>query len=65
MGGWINPRLMIRMLNDCVNPNAISDYAEESDLDKLLLEFRQGTEARMFEKMLDDLASSDDLSGNY
>jgi hypothetical protein len=65
MEGWINSRLMIRMLNDCVNPNAISDHEEESDLDKLLLEFRQGTEARMFEKMLDDLASSDDLSGNY
>jgi hypothetical protein len=65
MEGWINSRLMIRMLNDCVNPNAISDHEEESDLDKLLLEFRQGPEARMFEKMLDDLASSDDLSGNY
>jgi len=65
MEGWINHRLMISMLNDYANPNAISDHEEESDLDKLLLEFRQGTEARMFDKMLDDLASSDDLSGNF
>lgn len=65
MEGWINHRLMISMLNDYANPNAISDHEEESDLDKLLLEFRQGTEASMFDKMLDELASSDDLSGNF
>lgn len=65
MGGWINHSLMISMLNDGANPNAIFDHEEESDLDKLLLEFRQGTEASMFDKMLDELASSDDLSGNF
>ena len=63
MGGWMNERLLLSMVDgaEVANP-ALGIEEDLSDLDKLLLEFGQANEAKMFDKMLDDLASSDDLS---
>ena len=63
MGGWMNERLLLSMIDgsEVANP-ALAVEEDLSDLDKLLLEFGQANEAKMFDKMLDDLALSDDLS---
>jgi hypothetical protein len=63
MGGWMNERLLLSMVDgaEAANP-ALGIEEDLSDLDKLLLEFGQANEAKMFNKMLDELASSDDLS---
>jgi hypothetical protein len=59
----MNERLLLSMVDgaEAANP-ALGIEEDLSDLDKLLLEFGQANEAKMFNKMLDDLASSDDLS---
>jgi hypothetical protein len=63
MGGWINDRLLLSMVDGASIANEALDAEEDiSDLDKLLLEFGQANEAKMFDKILDDLASSDDFS---
>jgi hypothetical protein len=62
MGGWINHRLLMAMLDSsALAKKPLNVEVGENDLEELLREFRQANEAKMLGKILDDLAASDHL----